>query len=112
VPLIAAHGRDVPDLGTGTSGPDGAPGTEQHQDRDALEGLLDPYRGAYPDVEVTVLDRSGHPLAVLLDEAGPAQLLVLGRRRDDRRGGFVFGSVAHGVLHYAEVPVAIVPPVP
>jgi nucleotide-binding universal stress UspA family protein len=63
-------------------------------------------------VNVSVVDRPTHPLSVLLDEAGPTQLVVMGRHSGGRGTGFAFGSVAHGVLHYAEVPVAIVPPDP
>jgi nucleotide-binding universal stress UspA family protein len=108
VPLVAAHGRDQPAMGWAPATSPGPGGVEadEHRLRDALA----PYAEAFPDVELSILDNPGHPLAVLLDEAGPGQLLVLGRHRDRRTGGFPFGSVAHGVLHYADVPVAIVPP--
>lgn len=111
VALIAAHGRGIPDadrrtprLGTSETGP------VESDDPGAIAGILEPYRTAFPDVDVAVLDRAGHPLAVLLDDVGTTQLLVLGRRDDHQQDRFAFGSVAHGVLHYAEVPVAIVPP--
>jgi nucleotide-binding universal stress UspA family protein len=108
VPLVAAHGRDLPAMGWEPSTPAEAVGAEPDEHR--LAQSLTPYAETYPDVDLSVVDHPGHPLAVLLDEAGPAQLLVLGRHRDRRREGFPFGSVAHGVLHYADVPVAIVPP--
>lgn len=76
---------------------------------EALGQALARHRDAFPDVHVSIVDRPGHPLAVLLDEVGPSQLIVTGRHSDRRRGGFPFGSVAHGVLHYAEVPVALSP---
>lgn len=113
VPLVAAHGRDVlaapgdPSLPGVSSGDD----LEHDDSRGMLQQALGPYQRAFPDVELSVVDRPGHPLAVLLDDAGPSQLLVLGRHGDRRLDGFQFGSVAHGVLHYADVPVAIVPPV-
>jgi len=73
-----------------------------------LETALAPLRAEFPDVSVSVREVRGHPATVLLDESGPAQLLVLGRHHDSRIG-FSLGSVARGVLHYAEVPVAVVP---
>jgi nucleotide-binding universal stress UspA family protein len=71
--------------------------------------FLKPLLEQFPDVAVSVLDRRGHPATSLLDEAGSHQLLVLGRSNDSLVG-FAVGSVARGVLHYAEVPVAVVPP--
>jgi nucleotide-binding universal stress UspA family protein len=108
VPLVAAHGRDLPAMGwePATAAGGEAVEAEEHP----LQDVLAPYAAAFPDVDLSMVDNPGHPLAVLLDEAGPGQLLVLGRHRDRRTGGFPFGSVAHGVLHYADVPVAIVPP--
>ena len=96
VPLIAAHGREVPGLDSA----------------DTLESAMEPWRQAYPDVRVSLIQGREHPLTVLLDHAVPTQLLVLGRHSNRRRGGFPSGSVARGALHYAEVPVAIVPPLP
>jgi nucleotide-binding universal stress UspA family protein len=92
-PLIAAHGHESPGLGSDS----------------ALERAVAPYRHEFPEVEIELLHRRGHPLSVLLDEVGPSQLLVLGRHSARRLGAFPFGSVARGVLHYADVPVAIVP---
>jgi nucleotide-binding universal stress UspA family protein len=106
VPLIAAHGRDE-------SADEGSPpaGGGVETDLDGrLEEALETYAKASPEVEMSFVDHPAHPLSVLLDEVGPGQLLVLGRHRGGRREGFPFGSVAHSVLHYADVPVAIVPP--
>jgi nucleotide-binding universal stress UspA family protein len=106
VPLIAAHGRDESaGPGPAATGGGAATGPDGH-----LEEALDTYAKAFPDVVMSVVDHPAHPLSVLLDEVGPGQLLVLGRHRGGRREGFPFGSVAHSVLHYADVPVAIVPP--
>ncbi|MFJ3415575.1 universal stress protein, partial [Streptomyces sp. NPDC086082] len=46
---------------------------------------------------------------VLLGVGGRALLLVGGGRAHRRGGGARIGSVAHGVLHHAECPVAVVP---
>jgi len=107
VPLIAAHGREVPGLDWDPAAYDA------EADRDsalALERVVQPFRQAHPDVQVSLVHSREHPLTVLLDQASPTQLLVLGRHSNRRSGGFPFGSVARAVLHYAEVPVAIVPP--
>lgn len=111
VPLVAAHGRDLPDLGDTSAPYAGVQSDREHDDvGEALRQALKPYCDAFPDVSVSVVDSPAHPLTVLLDEAGPTQLLVLGRHRVGKADGFAFGSVAHGILHYAEVPVAVVPP--
>jgi len=111
VPLVAAHGREMPVVEADPATPV-AP-IDERDDQESAEALaraVAPLQAAYPEVEVSLLHRREHPLTVLVDLAGPAQLLVLGRHSNRRRGGFPFGSVARGVLHYAEVPVAIVPP--
>ncbi len=63
----------------------------------------------FAGVHVEFAPRHGHPATVLLDVAGSAQLLVLGRHDDGRLGGFPYGSVTRNVLHHACVPVAVVP---
>lgn len=47
---------------------------------------------------------------VLLSVSGTAQLMVVGRRARRSAVGARIGSVAGGVLHHAECPVAVVPP--
>lgn len=69
-----------------------------------------PFQSVFPGIHVELAPRHGHPATVLLDEAGSAQLLVLGRHDDGRLGGFPFGSVTRNVLHHADVPVAVIPP--
>lgn len=66
------------------------------------------HQARHPGVPVTVLKPRGAPVKRLLRESGYARLLVLGRHH---RGpwGLGLGSVARGVLHRAEVPVAVVP---
>jgi len=86
----------------------GAPAYWQERGAEGLEGTLKPLREEFPDVSVSVREARGHPATELLHEAGKAQLLVLGRRHRGRLG-FTLGSVARSVLHYAEVPVAVVP---
>lgn len=66
----------------------------------------------YPGVEVEVVQTVGQPARHLLEEADAAQLLVLGRDAKERLSGFTIGSVARGVLHHSEIPVAVVPATP
>lgn len=71
---------------------------------EALAGL----RQARPDVAVDAQAVRGHPVRVLADRASDAVLLVVGRHAGGRVSAAV-GSVAHGVLHHATCPVAVVP---
>ncbi|MGW1679639.1 universal stress protein [Saccharopolyspora sp. NPDC002376] len=58
----------------------------------------------YPEVQLGIDVRCGDPAAELSRAAASAQLLVLGHRSTT----IGFGSVAHGALHRADCPVAIV----
>jgi nucleotide-binding universal stress UspA family protein len=51
----------------------------------------------------------GSPAAVLLDQAGPDRLLVVGTRGRGALGRLLFGSVSHQCLHHATGPVLVVP---
>jgi nucleotide-binding universal stress UspA family protein len=62
----------------------------------------------YPDVPVTHRVVNGHAVYSLVGAAADAQLLVVGSHgRGDFRS-MLLGSVGHGVLHHAKVPVAII----
>jgi nucleotide-binding universal stress UspA family protein len=54
---------------------------------------------------VVVLDR---PVLALLERAGGAALLVVGRHGRAGGGATPLGSVGHEVLHYAPCPVLLV----
>ena len=61
-------------------------------------------------IEVTFVVREGHPVDLLVEESGDADLLVLGTRG---LGGFkelLLGSVSQQCAHHASCPVVIVPP--
>lgn len=73
--------------------------------RTRLEALA----AEFPGVEVDLVQVVGQPVHHLLEESESAQLLVLGRDPKERLSGFTLGSVARGVLHHSEVPVAVVP---
>lgn len=75
---------------------------------DLVEALVGPLREKFPEVEATPVVTRGDAMSVLLDRSRRAGLLVLGQG-GRHRWGFGLGSRARGVLHYAEVPVLVVP---
>lgn len=88
---------------------DDAGGLEPYE-RKALAAALAPWRERYPDVHVVEHVEMGSAGQVLLSVAGTAQLMVVGRRARRTAVGTRIGSVAYGVLHHADCPVAVVPP--
>ncbi|MFJ5774139.1 universal stress protein [Streptomyces sp. NPDC093094] len=88
---------------------DDAGGPEPFEQK-ALAEALRPWRERFPDVHVVEHVEMGSAGQVLLSVAGRAQLMVVGRRARRTAVGARIGSVAHGVLHHAGCPVAVVPP--
>ncbi|WP_437063819.1 universal stress protein [Streptomyces sp. enrichment culture] len=89
---------------------DEAGGPEPYEKK-ALGEALQPWRERFPQVPVTEHVEMGSAGQVLLDVSARAQLVVVGRRARRTAVGARIGSVAHGVLHHAPCPVAVVPPV-
>ncbi|WP_193776680.1 universal stress protein [Streptomyces sp. E2N166] len=87
---------------------DEAGGLEQYE-RKALREALGPWRERFPDVPVIEHVEMGSAGQVLLSVAAGARLVVVGRRARRTAVGARIGSVAHGVLHHADCPVAVVP---
>ncbi|MFD8203848.1 universal stress protein [Streptomyces sp. NPDC003470] len=87
---------------------DEAGGLEQYEKK-ALGEALGPWRERFPDVRVVEHVEMGSAGQVLLEAAAHAQLTVVGRRARRTAVGARIGSVAHGVLHHAACPVAVVP---
>ncbi|MEU3986048.1 universal stress protein [Streptomyces sp. NPDC026672] len=87
---------------------DDAGGLEPYES-EALADALRPWRERFPGVPVTEHVEMGSAGQVLLAAAARAQLTVVGRRAHRTAVGARIGSVAHGVLHHAECPVAVVP---
>ncbi|MFF5533701.1 universal stress protein [Streptomyces cinerochromogenes] len=87
---------------------DDAGGLEPYE-RQALAEALQPWRERFPQVPVAEHVEMGSAGQVLLSMAGRAQLMVVGRRARRTAVGARIGSVAHGVLHHADCPVAVVP---
>ncbi|KFF98622.1 universal stress protein [Streptomyces scabiei] len=87
---------------------DEAGGLEPYESK-ALSAALEPLRERFPEVPVTQHVEMGSAGQVLLSVAQRAQLMVVGRRARRTAVGARIGSVAHGVLHHAHCPVAVVP---
>jgi nucleotide-binding universal stress UspA family protein len=87
---------------------DEAGGLEPYEKK-ALSASLQPWRERFPGVAVVEHVEMGSAGQVLLSVAGQAQLMVVGRRAHRTAVGARIGSVAHGVLHHAHCPVAVVP---
>lgn len=78
-------------------------------EKKSLSVALQPWRERFPDVPVVEHVEIGSAGQVLLSVAARAQLMVVGRRAHRTAVGARIGSVAHGVLHHAPCPVAVVP---
>ncbi|WP_089102678.1 universal stress protein [Streptomyces hyaluromycini] len=78
-------------------------------EKKALSEAVRPLRERFPGVPVAEHVEMGSAGQVLLSVAGHAQLMVVGRRAHRTAVGARIGSVAHGVLHHADCPVAVVP---
>jgi nucleotide-binding universal stress UspA family protein len=74
-----------------------------------LTEALGPWRRKYPDIEVAEDALFGSAVHLLVDASRRASLVVVGRRARHRLLGTHIGPVAHGVLHHATAPVAVVP---
>jgi nucleotide-binding universal stress UspA family protein len=76
----------------------------------ALDELLEPWAREYPDVEVATSAVAEQPASAVLDAGKVAQMVIVGRHAPaSRRSGVRLGSTARGVLHRADVPVAVIP---
>lgn len=75
--------------------------------RHALDEELTDLRLLRPNVRVHTRVVRAHPVVALLEEATPADLIVVGSRGRGGFRGLLLGSVSHSVLHGARGPVAI-----
>ncbi|MEV0738246.1 universal stress protein [Streptomyces sp. NPDC050549] len=74
----------------------------------ALTEALRPWRQKHPEIEVALQPRVGSAADHLVDASREASLVVIGRRIRRAALGAHIGPVAHGVLHHATSPVAVV----
>jgi nucleotide-binding universal stress UspA family protein len=119
VPLLAVVAVEVPHMRAWSS--EQVESWRQAHEEEAGEFLAS-WRDRFPDVKVAVRAEVAQPASAVLDAVepggeprvvqgpGPAQMVVLGRHTGRHHfGGFTLGSTARAVLHYARVPVAVVP---
>ncbi|MFE4965269.1 universal stress protein [Streptomyces sp. NPDC056660] len=78
-------------------------------EQQALDTLEEALRDIPEEVRVHRQTVEGPARQVLLAASHTADLLVVGARRDTGHLGLRLGRVAHGVLHHAACPVAVVP---
>ena len=78
--------------------------------RALFDDFVETWTGKHPDVEVKTVFHQGHPVQGIVADAAEsdAQLVVVGGRRHNRVGGLLLGSVARGVLHHTNRPLAVV----
>jgi nucleotide-binding universal stress UspA family protein len=105
VPLVVVHGWEPR-----SSTPEEELESAESASHSLFETSLQSWRDRFPEVEVLAEASSHHPaMAVLAAMERGAQLAILGRHGGHRFAAFGFGSVTRAVLHYAEVPVLVVP---
>ncbi|MEU8677740.1 universal stress protein [Streptomyces sp. NPDC048560] len=74
-----------------------------------LDEALRPLVSKHPTVDVRRTVVGGSARDILVKGSATTDLLVVGARRRRGRVGTLLGKVNHGVLHYAECTVALVP---
>jgi nucleotide-binding universal stress UspA family protein len=79
---------------------------EQDARDNAVRALEDADVG---DIEISTVVREGSPSHVLLEEAGDADLLVVGSRGLGGFRGLLLGSVSQQCAHHAPCPLVVVP---
>jgi nucleotide-binding universal stress UspA family protein len=110
--LVAVHAWDVPafDLIVTPDGPIPFPleNVADAEIRLAAE-VLAGFKVDYPDVHVTENLVRSPAVQALLDASTNAALIVVGTRGRNVAVGALLGSVSNGILHKAQVPVAVIP---
>ncbi|MEU3301488.1 MULTISPECIES: universal stress protein [unclassified Streptomyces] len=104
IPLHIVHSPPAPFLHRHDAA-GATPGTDA--DAVALSGAVRPFRDTFPAVKVSEVSAPGRAAGHLVEAAGDACLVVVGRRRAAK--GSHIGSVTHAVIHHAPCPVAVVP---
>ena len=70
---------------------------------------LSGFSSTYPDVKVEQRVMRGPTTHTLLEASKDAAMLVVGTRGRGLILGGILGSTSHGVLHHAQIPVAVIP---
>jgi nucleotide-binding universal stress UspA family protein len=64
--------------------------------------------GENPGIDIETVSEPGHAARILLDNAGDAQMLVVGSRGHGGFTGLLLGSVGQHVATHAEAPVVVI----
>lgn len=109
--LRLVHAWEIPsyDVLAAPSGPpplevDSYAESEDRVNAEAMAGFAD----SYPDVPVEDVTVRGPAARAILDHSDDAALVVLGSHGRGEFLGALLGSVSQGVLHRADVPIAVV----
>jgi nucleotide-binding universal stress UspA family protein len=111
--IQAVHAWDVPayDLIIVPNGPVPVPLSNVADDEVRLTSeILAGFRDDYPDVEVIENLVRAPAVMALLDASKGAAMVVVGSHGHGPAIGALLGSVSHGLLHRATLPVVVVPP--
>ncbi|HAN70449.1 MAG TPA: universal stress protein UspA [Actinobacteria bacterium] len=111
--IQAVHAWDVPayDLIIVPNGPVPVPLSNVADDEVRLTSeILAGFRDDYPDVEVIENLVRAPAVMALLDASKGAAMVVVGSHGHGPAIGALLGSVSHGLVHRATLPVVVVPP--
>jgi nucleotide-binding universal stress UspA family protein len=107
VPLHVVRAWQPPS-GRWATPPDVDPDAAVAEARTEVEEALARWRGAFPNVEVTVDVTGGSASSLLVEASRSAGLAVVGTRGRGGLRGMLLGSVSQQLLHHAHCPVAVV----
>lgn len=110
--IVAVHAWDIPayDLLVVPSVPAPVPLSDIAEDEIRLAAeVLAGFRTDFPSVRVQERLVRSSPVDALLNASTDAALIVVGTRGHGPTVGALLGSVSNGILHKAQVPVAVVP---
>lgn len=109
--LVAVHAWEAPAYDvlvvpstTGAIPLDDLSAEEARMSAESLAG----FTADYPDVVVEESIVHGSARSAIIEASARAALVVVGTRGHGQVVGAVIGSVSHGVLHHARVPVAVI----
>jgi nucleotide-binding universal stress UspA family protein len=111
--VTAVHAWDVPayDLLIVPNGPVPVPLADVADDEVRLTAeVLAGFRDDYPDVDVEERLVRSPAVQALVEASAKAAMVVVGTHGHGPAMGALLGSVSHGLLHKATVPVVVVPP--
>jgi nucleotide-binding universal stress UspA family protein len=108
--LVVVHAWTVPALAAGQLPLTVRVDDLQRSAEQLLAAEADRLRSLAPDAEVQTRLEFGSPIAVLIELAAHASLVVVGSRGMGRVAGLLLGSVSQAVVTRAPCPTLVVPP--